>query len=243
MICNKRRAIVGMETSGQTRRALQAKGWWVLSVDILPADDIPNGIGPNGGHFQGDVFQVIALCAARGFYFDLGIFHPSCTYLTSAAEWAYKDPDFIRYPGVGYHQRLKPGTLFGAARREARERAIEDVKRLWSLPIEHIAIENPVGVLSTRWRTPDQIIHPYHFGDNASKATCLWLKNLPRLPIETARKNWGRTIVQNGKLVLRWANQTDRGQNRLTPANDRWKERSKTFDGVCDAFAKSWSVM
>jgi len=120
-----RRAIVGMETSGQTRRALQARGWWVLSVDLLPADDIPAGIGHNGGHFQGDVFRVVEECARQGFYFDLGVFHPTCTYLTNSAEWAYKDPDFIRYPGVGYHQRLKPGTLFGARRREERERERE----------------------------------------------------------------------------------------------------------------------
>jgi len=117
-----RRAVVGMETSGKTRRALQARGWWVVSVDTQPADDIPNGVGPNGGHFQGDVFRFMEMCTAQGFIFDLGIFHPTCTFLTASAEWAYKDPDFVRYPGVGYHQRLKPGTLFGAKRRAARER-------------------------------------------------------------------------------------------------------------------------
>lgn len=239
-----KRAIVGMETSGQTRRALQDKGWWVVSVDVLPADDIPNGVDSiRGGHYQGDVFQFVAKCAAHGFYFDLGVFHPSCTFLTASAEWAYKDPDFVRYPGVGYHQRLKPGTLFGADRRQARERAIADVVRLWAMPIERIVIENPIGVLSTRWRKPDQIIQPWQFGDNASKQTCLWLKNLKPLRIDPRQRNWGRTIVRNGKLVLRWANQTDEGQNRESPANDRWKIRSKTFDGISQAFAENWFSM
>lgn len=234
-----RRAIVGMETSGQTRRALQAKGWWVVSVDLLPADDIPNGVDAiRGGHFQGDVFQFVAMCAAHGIFFDLAIFHPTCTYLTASAEWAYKDPDFVRYPGVGYHQKLKPGTLFGEARRQARERAIQDVIRLWALPIRCIVIENPVGALSTRWRSPDQIIQPFQFGDNASKKTCLWLKGVPPLRIDPRMFNYGRTIVRNGKLIWRWANQTDEGQNRLSPANDRWKERSETYPGISAAFSE-----
>lgn len=124
-----------------------------------------------------------------------------------------------------------------------QERAIADVLRVWSLPIPRIVIENPVGALSTRWRKPDQIIQPYYFGDNASKTTCLWLKGLRPLRIRSETLHWGRTVVHNGKLVLRWANQTDKGHNRLTPANDRWKDRSKTFDGVCLAFAENWSSM
>lgn len=224
-----KRAIVGMETSGQTRRALQAHGWFVVSVDTLPADDIPNGVNHSGGHFQGDVFRFMELCTDAGFTFDLGIFHPTCTFLTSAAEWAYGDGP--------YHQKVKPGTLVGAARREARERAIADVKRIAAFPIARMIIENPVGVLSTRWRKPDQIIQPWQFGDNASKATCLWLTGLKPLRIDQRQRNWGRTIIRNGKLVLRYANQTDEGQNRETPGTNRWKERSKTYDGIARAFA------
>lgn len=239
-----KRAIVGMETSGKTRRALQSRGWWVVSVDTQPADDIPNGVSHNGGHFQGDVFRFMEMCTASGFTFDFGLFHPTCTYLTAAAEWAYKDPDFVKYPGVGYHQRLKPGTLFGVERREARERAIDDVVRVSKFPIKVKVIENPVGALSTRWMKPSQIVHPNQFGDNASKATCLWFvdengNKIPgmKLPIDPKLKHYGRTIIRKGKIVWRYSNQTDEGQERTTPHADRWKKRSETFDGIAKALS------
>lgn len=113
---------------------------------------------------------------------------------------------------------------------------------MWRLPIDRIAIENPVGVLSTRWRKPDQIIQPYQLGDDASKATYLWLKRLDRITIDPRMFNYGRTVIHNSKLVWRWANQTDTGQNRLPPGNDRWKERSKTFEGFSNAFASTWAA-
>jgi hypothetical protein len=101
-------------------------------------------------------------------------------------------------------------------------------------PIQRIAIENPIGCISTRIRKPNQTIQPYQFGHDASKATCLWLKNLPLLqPTKFIEPR-----VVNGKN--RWANQTDSGQNRLPPSKDRWKIRSETYSGIADAMAIQW---
>jgi len=167
-------------------------------------------------------------------HWDLMIAHPPCTYLTISAEWAYRYPDFVRYPGVGYHQKVKPETLVGEPRREARGDAIRFFKHLLNAPIERIAIENPVGVISSRIRKPDQVIQPHQFGADASKQTCLWLKGLPLLK---ATKQIGPRIV-NGKK--RWGNQTDGGQNKLTPSDDRWAERSLTYPGIAAAMAAQW---
>ena len=233
------RVIVGMETSGRTRTAFELLGHDVVSVDLLPADDgAPN-------HIQADVFDVLS--QER---FDLGIFHPTCTYLTISAEWCYKDN-----PG----KNMTPGVLFGAERREARERALEDFKRLDRHPnVKRKAIENPVGVVSTRHRRPDQIVQPYQFGDDASKKTCLWLTGLPPLKIDPAQAvapRWiccgldlGQRMTSPGcpicgshyKALPRWANQNDSGQNREAPSADRWKNRSATFPGIAAAFAKNW---
>jgi hypothetical protein len=153
------RVLVACEYSGRVRDAFIAAGHDAMSCDLLPSE-------ATGPHYQGDVFDVI------GDGWDLMIAHPPCTYLTIAAEWAYKEEQT---------KRIKPGTLIGKARREAREEAIKFVMALATAPIERIAIENPVGVLSTVWREPDQFIQPYEYGDDASKKTCIWLKQLPRL--------------------------------------------------------------
>ena len=104
-------------------------------------------------------------------------------------------------------------------------------------PVERIAVETPVSCISSRIRKPDQIIQPYHFGDDASKKTCLWLKNLPILK---HTQYVGPRIVGGGKQ--RWANQTDSGQNKLGPSPDRAKLRSKTYQGIADAMASQWGV-
>src|SRR5262245_1633604 len=113
------RAFIGMETSGALRRRLTAMGHDVISCDTLPAEDGAKA----GRHIMGDVFDTLADLRQQGWWPDGAIFHPTCTYLTISAEWAYKDPDYDRYPGVGYHQRVKEDTLVGAARRAAREDA------------------------------------------------------------------------------------------------------------------------
>lgn len=242
------RIFIGMETSGELRRRFIAQGHEVISCDLLPAED-----GPTPNHITGDVFATLdRLRQEYGWWPDLAIFHPTCTYLTNSAAWAFNDPDFERYPGVGYHQRVKPGTLVGAARREARARALDDVRRIMALPIHRKVIENPISVIGSAIRKPSQIIQPYDFGDDASKATCLWFvgrdgEPLPEmaLPIDPAKRCPGRMVEWprgSGRMVERWSNQTNSGQNRLSPSEDRWKDRSRTFPGIADAMAAHWGL-
>lgn len=161
-----------------------------------------------GPHYKGDVLDILS----DGW--DLMIAHPPCTYLCSS--------------GLHWNKRV-PG------RAEQTEEALAFVQALMQAPIGRIAIENPIGCISSRIRKPEQIIQPWQFGDDASKATCLWLKNLPLLiPTEIVEPR-----VVNGKK--RWANQTDSGQNKLPPSEDRWKLRSSTFQGIADAFASQWN--
>lgn len=127
----------------------------------------------------------------------------------------------------------------GRPRAELTEEAIRFAD-LFITGAKHIprrATENPIGCLSTRIRKPDQIIHPHQFGHDASKATCLWLVGLPLL-VPTAQV---KPRYVDGKP--RWANQTDSGQNRLGPSPDRWKERSKTYQGIADAMAAQWGSL
>ncbi len=162
-----------------------------------------------GRHVQRDVLGLME------FDWDLIISFPPCTYLTSAGlHWNKKDPD----------------------RQHKTEQAVEFCKLLMSAPSPYIAMENPIGRLSTAYRKPDQIIQPHQFGADASKATCLWLKNLPKL--EATNHVEPRWV--NGKP--RWSNQTDSGQNRLSPSPDRWKERSKTYPGIAQAMAEQWTA-
>lgn len=166
----------------------------------------------------------------------MAVLHPMCTYLTVSAAWAYSDPDYEKYPGVGYHQRIKPDTLVGEARRIARERELENFRRLLALPYP-VAIENPAtSFINKAIRPPDQIIHPHQFGDDASKATGLWLSGLPPLVIDPAQQVEPRWV--NNKP--RWGNQTDSGQNRLSPSDTRWLERSATYPGIAKAMGCQW---
>lgn len=102
-------------------------------------------------------------------------------------------------------------------------------------------MENPIGCLSKLVRSPDQIIQPNWFGDDASKSTCLWLQGLP--PLEPTNLTYPRIVFNNGKWAMRWANQTDSGQNNLPPSNDRWALRSETYPGIADAMAEQWGVV
>ena len=116
-------------------------------------------------------------------------------------------------------------------RAEKTLEALAFVRRLLDAPIDGIALENPVSCISTHARKPDQIIQPWWFGDDASKKTCLWLKNLPPL-VATNRLP--------GDDKTRRANQTPSGQNKLGPSPDRWKLRSKTYPGIAAAMADQW---
>lgn len=159
-------------------------------------------------HLEGDVIQRL------DYGWDLMIAHPPCTYLSvSGLHWNKRKPE----------------------RQRKTEEAIDFVRILLEAPIERIALENPIGCLSTRIRKPDQIIQPYQFGHDASKSTCLWLKNLP--PLQPTCYIEPRIV--DGKK--RWSNQTNSGQNRLGPSPDRWKLRSITYQGIAQAMANQWS--
>lgn len=160
-----------------------------------------------GPHYQGDVRDVMR----EGW--DLMVAHPPCTYLSvSGMHWTTRG---LRDPKL-------------------TEDALDFVRLLMNAPVDRIAIENPISVISSRICKPDQIINPYEFGHDASKKTCLWLKNL--LPLKPTKMIEPRII--NGRK--RWGNQTDGGQNKLAPSADRWKIRSETYQGIADAMAKQW---
>lgn len=220
------KVLIGYSGCNLTRAAFQAHGHEVWTCDLLPARD--------GGlwHLQCDVWDVLE---NLNFKWDMALLHPMCTYLTVSAAWAYADPNYERYPGVGYHQRVQPGTLVGAARREAQKEALENFRKLLALPFP-VAVENPSpSYISTAIRPADQVIQPYQFGDDASKGTGLWLtRGLPKL-VPTA---FVEPRIVNGKA--RWANQTDSGQNKLTPSVNRWLDRSATYPGIAAAAGDQW---
>jgi len=185
-----------------------------------------------GPHHQGDVRELL------GQEWDLLIAHPPCTYLSvSGMHWTTRG---LRDPKL-------------------TEDALDFVRLFMDAPIERIAIENPVSVISSRIRKPDQIIQPYQFGHDASKKTCLWLKNLPALcpteMIEPRMVCCGVTLPDGvgkhgcpdccGEKAARprWGNQTDSGQNKLPPSKDRWKLRSKTYAGIAQAMANQWGAL
>lgn len=175
----------------------------------------------------------------------MAVLHPMCTYMNVASVWALKDPDYFKYPGVGYHQRVKPGTLTGEVRRAARDTDVTNFKALLALPFP-VAIENPApSQLNTLVRPPDQVVHPYHFGDDASKGTGFWLtKGLPLLEVlPFVQQAHGRAVewpAGSGKMRARWANQTDAGQNKLSPGEKRWLDRSQTYPGIAAAMGEQW---
>lgn len=146
---------------------------------------------------------------------DLIIAHPPCTYLSvSGLHWNKRIPE----------------------RAEKTKQAIEFVRLIWSMKTKKMCLENPVGCINTMLPNMPrpQYIQPYEFGEDASKKTGLWLKGLP--PLKPTKKIQGRII--EGKE--RWANQTDSGQNNLPPTKDRWKIRSKTYQGIAEAMADQW---
>jgi site-specific DNA-cytosine methylase len=157
-----------------------------------------------GPHYQGDVRDILE----DGF--DLMVAHPPCTHLAvSGARW------------------------FKGKQIEQAE-ALDFVRLLLAAPVDKIALENPISIISSRIRKPNQIIQPWQFGSPESKSTCLWLKNLPNLiPTDIL------PLPPSG----RWNNQTPSGQNKLGPSPDRWKERSKTYQGIAEAMAQQWGVV
>lgn len=145
-----------------------------------------------GPHYQGDVRDIL------NDGWELMIAHPPCTHLAvSGARW-FKD------------------------KQEEQKEALDFVRLLLDAPIEKIALENPISIISSRIRKPDQIVQPWQFGHGETKATCLWLKNLPKLVPSD--------IVEGREAKV----------HRMSPGPNRWKERSRTYQGIADAMANQW---
>lgn len=145
-----------------------------------------------GPHYQGDVMDII------GEGFDLMVAHPPCTHLAVSGSRWFKN------------------------KKQEQGEALDFVRRLLEAAIPRIALENPVSIISTNVRKPDQIIQPWQFGHGETKTTCLWLKNLPPL---------AATNLVNGREAR---------IHKMPPSKDRWKLRSKTYQGIADAMADQW---
>lgn len=157
-----------------------------------------------GPHIQEDVLQLLK---GRPSEWRLLIAFPPCTHLAvSGARW-FKDKQL------------------------EQEKAVEFFMALAKAPIESIAIENPIGIMSQRWRKPDQIIQPWQFGHGETKATCLWLKNLPPLM---------PTYQDNSLFVPPTPLEREQRVHREPPSPERWKNRSRTYQGIADAMAAQW---
>lgn len=158
-----------------------------------------------GPHYQGGIETVLA--RVKGW--DMMIAHPPCTHLAvSGAAW--------------FKEKIADGR---------QQEALDFVRFLMDANIEKICVENPVSIISTKIRKPEQIVQPYMFGHYETKATCLWLKNLPPLKPTTDFKSETMALPENKRMRLHY----------LPPGPDRWKERSKTFQGIADAMAAQWS--
>lgn len=201
------KVLVGCEFSQIVTKAFRDRGHEAYSCDFLPTEGNPDW------HYQMDIFE-----ATKQVKPELGIFHPPCTYLTLAGNRWFLPEYKTRYPH----------------REQQRKDAIEFVKQIFNSNIQRIAIENPLGVLSSAWQQPTQIIQPYQFGDPHRKTTCLWLKNLPKLkPTKIVKPKL--VMCADGKMYSAYHVDTFN-----LPKDIRAKERSRTFQGIADAMAAQW---
>jgi hypothetical protein len=188
-------------------------GHEAYSCDLIPT----SGDHPEY-HIQKDVLTIL------NDGWDMMIAHPPCTQLcVSGQRWFNDEKYFLGTPGY------KPHCL--------KDDAINFVKLLINAPIEKIAIENPISIISSRIRKPDQVIRPFCFGDDSSKSTCLWLKNLPKLKptnIITSTK----IITKSGRSWDKWFFET----SCISDKKLRSKIRSKTFQGIANAMANQWGM-
>lgn len=236
------RLAVLFETSGQVRRAFRALGWDATSFDLLPAQD------GSADHVQIDVRALLAEWRAHPARRpDLVIAHPPCTYLCNS--------------GVGrlHHTppNPAPGVLYGPARWQAVHDAAALFAAVLAAPVPCVAVENPImhkwgrraiidalvalavpGLDADQRAAYDQTIQPYQFGDDASKRTALWLSGLPPLDARPRGQWYPPRLIAGRK---RWGNQTDSGQNKLTPSADRGLRRADTYPGIAAAMAEQWT--
>ena len=202
------KVLIACEYSGAVRDAFIKQGHDAMSCDLLPTD-------VDGPHYQGSVTDIL------NDGWDLMIAHPPCTYLAvSGNRWLYN----------------KDGSK-NEERWDNRREALDFVRLLMNAPIKRIAVENPVSVISSEIRKPDQIIQPWQFGDEAQKTTCLWLKNLPKLkPTKIVGKGEFVTFKSGKKHPAWYAEAFAKAKTKA----ERQKLRSKTFQGIADAMAEQW---
>lgn len=205
------RVLVACEFSGIVRDAFIARGHDAVSCDLLPSES-------PGPHIQAD--HDLHLLDVIERKWDLMIAHPPCTYFTNSAVcWLSRTPT-----------KPKPDVLYGTERWIALDRAARLFNALLRAPIPRIAIENPIPhryAVERIDRNYDQLIQPYQFGHAERKATCLWLKNLP--PLQPTR-------------IVKLPEKKSEAQrlHHLSPGPNRWKERSRTYQGIADAMAEQW---
>jgi hypothetical protein len=234
---NKLNIIVACEESQAVTIELRKLGHNAYSCDLLKCTG-----GHPEWHFNHDIFNVITNKGGelqsgeeikiRGEW-NMMIAHPPCTFLAvSGARWYYHPEDSnlpvkLRRPHPNFPDRVKD-----------RDAALEFFIKLFEAPIERIAIENPVGIISTQYKKPDQIIQPWMFGDEASKTTCLWLKNLnPLEPTEIVGKG-DRVYLSSGKSLPKWYSDA---LTKSKSTEERRTLRSKTFKGIAEAMALQWA--
>jgi len=223
-----KRVLIACEYSGIVRSAFAKKGWDAWSVDILdtetPTELCPDENGNGwGNHIQGDALEVIS----RLGYWDLLIGFPPCTFLT--------------YAGMRH--------WYDEGRAMKRIKAAEFFMNLFDAPIPHVAIENPQGIMAKIFREPDMTIHPYYFGEQEMKRTCLWLKGLPKLEYKLADDLFSvRTATDKPQpKSVELCKKTGRIKNRYftdTIVNGKIKtglEKSKTFQSIANAMADQWT--
>ncbi len=211
------KVLVACEYSGVVRDAFIKQGHEAISCDLLPSES------DLGEHYQGDVTDIL------NDGWDLMIAHPPCTYLSvSGARWYYHPED----KELPYEER-RPHPMH-PNRRQLQQEALDFVQLLLYAPINKIAVENPVSVISTKIKKPTQIIQPYEYGHETAKTTCLWLKNLESLkPTNIVEPIWITTKKGNRFNKLHY-------DTYLLPKKERWKVRSATFPGIAKAMAQQW---
>lgn len=209
------RVLVACEFSGVVREEFRKRGHDAWSCDILPAED------GSKYHIQDDVLNVLKQ------HWDLIIAHPPCTYLcVTGNKWFYHPDD----KGMPVSER-RPHPRF-PDRKKHRAQALDFFMQFTNCDCEKICIENPVGIISTLWKKPTQIIQPYQFGHKEPKKTCLWLKGLPKL-IPTKLVEPEYTITKNGGKLATW-------YFSPSPSKKRQKDRERTFQGIAQAMAEQW---
>ena len=229
--------LIACEESQTVCKEFRKLGYNAFSCDLLPCSG-----GHTEWHFKQDVLDVITNKGGRlengnnhkiiGEW-DLMVAHPPCTYLSvSGAKWFYNNED-KELP----IEKRRPHPRF-PNRNNDRDNSIDFFLKLANANIKRIAIENPVGVMSTRWRKPDQIVQPWMFGDTATKTTCLWLKNLPKLKATEIVDKGEFIEFSSGRRLAKWYSD---GLTKTKSAEERRTWRSKTFQGLARAIAEQWS--